>query len=405
MNRITINLEALYHNIKYIDNMMARRGSVWTLVTKVLCGDSSILEELKNLGIHSAGDTRLYNLKELKSVHPDCERWYLRVPHPSIVKDVAHLCHVSLNSETEIIEAINKEARAHNTKHRIIIMIELGDLREGILPGSLIKFYKRVFTLDHIEVIGIGSNLGCLSGTVPSLDQLMQLVLYHELLELKFKRQLPFISAGTSATLALLNMQDIPSKINHWRIGESVFLGTDLINRGTLSGLRDDVFTLEAEIAEIKHKSMQPLGEIADVAPFEPHPNEHEISPGQRGRRALITVGELDTDVRGLIPTNPSCRIVGASSDITVVHFDGENDADIGVGSHLSFKLNYSALLRLMNTRYVTKHIKPMNSSKFRDRHDVHHSPPNIARLSPVIKKDPVPQSTPVHSKGSKKNG
>ena len=77
-------------------------------------------------------------------------------------------------------------------------MIELGDLREGILPGSLINFYKHVFHLSNIEVKGIGANLGCMAGAVPTVDQFMQLVLYKELLELKFEHPLHWISAGSS---------------------------------------------------------------------------------------------------------------------------------------------------------------------------------------------------------------
>jgi len=360
VNTLTINLDALRHNLKQIDRIISKRGGTWTLVTKVLCGHEELLRKIVAMGVKSVGDTRLANLDVFESLSLPTERWYLRVPHLSITRDIVNLTEVSLNSETETILQLDREGRRAGKRHNIIVMIELGDLREGVLPGGLIEFYNHIFSLNNINVIGIGANLGCLSGTVPSVDQLMQLVLYKELLELKFGHKLPFISAGTSVVLPLLEKQKIPTSINHWRIGESVYLGTDLITGGILHGLRDDVFILQAEIAEIKQKSMVPLGEVANIAPFDQVNTLSDITPGQRGRRALISIGELDTDVQGLIPLDPQCMIVGASSDISVVHIDNESDPR-KVGDTISFKMKYSSLLRLMNDRYITKVLRRDN--------------------------------------------
>lgn len=354
-------MDALHHNLSQIDRIVAERGGSWTLVTKVLCGHEDILNSLLDMGVHSVGDTRLDNLESLSSIGDNLERWYLRVPHLSVIPEVVRLSDVSLNSEIETIRQLDKHAGIAGKRHKIIVMIELGDLREGVLPGSLVEFYNTVFSLPNIDVLGIGANLGCLSGAVPSVDQIMQLVLYKELLELKFGHSLPFISAGTSVILPLLDHHIIPKTVNHWRIGESAFLGTDLIHGGTLKNFRDDTFILEAEIAEIKHKSMVPLGETANVAPFEQMETDTDLSPGQRGQRALVTVGELDTDVRGLIPVKPNYRLVGASSDISVVHIDDESDS-YKVGDTLSFRMKYSSLLRLMNGRYISKAIQPSTS-------------------------------------------
>lgn len=385
MNRLCLNMEALNHNLRRIDTIVAQRGGSWTLVTKVLCGHRDILSAVMNMGVVSVGDTRLDNLRAFEGCGTGVERWYLRVPHLSIVPDVVRMCECSLNSEIETIRLLDEEAGKLGKRHKIIVMIELGDLREGVLPGSLVDFYNSVFSLPSIDVLGIGANLGCLSGTVPSVDHLMQLVLYRELLELKFGHSLPFVSAGTSAILGLLDHHRIPPTVNHWRIGESAFLGTDLINGGTLDGFRDDTFILEAEIAEVKQKSMVPLGEAGDVAPFEGVDTDLNLSPGERGRRALITVGELDTDVRGLTPLDSSCRVVGASSDISVVHIDNA-DTPYDIGDNISFKLSYSALLRLMNGRYIPKVIQHENSVAADQEGDsVHTAVPNVRETEPDL--------------------
>lgn len=358
MNRVTIDLQGLRHNIKVIKGWMDKHQASWTVVTKVLCGHTSTLTALQSLGIKSMGDSRLTNLRAIKKITPDLETWYLRVADLSSVKDVVSLADVSLNSETEVIISLNDEAKKIDRVQRIIIMIELGDLREGILPGSLIEFYETVFDLSNIEVIGIGANLGCLAGAVPNIDQFTQLALYRELLELKFKRKLQLISAGSSAVLPLLLEGTLPKAINHFRIGEAIFLGTDLINGGTLPGLKDDAIILEAEIAEIKEKGLVPLAETISMTPFESDQVNGDLSPGQRGFRALVSVGQLDTEITGLTPINSDYHIAGASSDVTVVNI-GDDQGGLNVGDTIKFRLNYAALLRLMSGKYIDKVVSP----------------------------------------------
>lgn len=357
MSRVIINLQALHHNLNVVDGWMQRHNAQWTLVTKALCGHEDALKVLYRMGVRSVGESRLDNLRTIRSFAPKIESWYLRVPGLTSVADVINLADVTLNSEAETIHALNEEAGRRGQCHRIIIMIELGDLREGILPGSLMKFYKQVFELEHLEVLGIGANLGCLAGAVPNIDQFMQLVLYRELLELKFEHKMPLISAGTSATLPLILDGQLPRTVNHFRIGEAVFLGTDLINGGTLSGLRNDVFTLEAEITEVKRKSLVPSTETGTETPFKSEFSE-DLRPGQRGYRALVNIGQLDTDIAGLLPENPSHLIAGASSDITVLNV-GESPGGLTVGGVVRFRMNYAALVRLMANKYVDISVDP----------------------------------------------
>jgi len=357
MNRVLINLKALHDNLMTIGNWMQTHGASWTVVTKVLCGHRDTLKALQAMGVRSMGDSRLENLQAMERIVPDFESWYLRVPDLTSVSDVVRLADVSLNSEIRIIESLNEEARKLQKVHGIVIMIELGDLREGILPGSLIEFYKHVFHLSHIEVKGIGANLGCLAGAVPTVDQFMQLVLYRELLELKFQHSLRLISAGSSAVLPLVLDKQLPKAINHFRIGEAIFLGTDLLKGGLIPGLRGDGIVLEAEIAEIKKKSLVPLAETTAMTPFISETNE-EHAPGQRGFRALVSVGNLDTEISGLAPINPRYSIAGASSDITVVNI-GEDADGLKVGDTIQFRPNYAAFVRLMDGRYMRKEVTP----------------------------------------------
>jgi len=230
----------------------------------------------------------------------------------------------------------------------------------------LINFYKHVFHLPNIEVKGIGANLGCLAGAVPTVDQFMQLALYRELLELKFEHSLPLVSAGSSAVLPLVLDKQLPKAINHFRIGESIFLGTDLINGGILPGLRGDAIVLEAEIAEIKKKGLVSLAETTSMAPFISEVTEDRV-PGQRGFRALISIGNLDTEISGLTPVNPQYSIAGSSSDITVVNIGDERDG-LRVGDTVQFRPNYAAFVRMMNGKYIEKVVWPSVETFKKDR-------------------------------------
>lgn len=379
MNRVIIDLPRLRHNLSEIAGWMEKQDASWTVVTKVLCGHTDTIRALQMLGVRSIGDSRLENISHIERVIPNLESWYLRVPDLSSIEDVIRFADVSLNSELDVISELDDEAGRQNKTHRIIIMIELGDLREGILPGALMDFYEKVFMLDNIEVLGIGANLGCLAGAVPTVDQFMQLILYRELLELKFKRKLHMISGGSSAVLPLVLDGSLPDPINHFRIGEAIFLGTDLINGGTLPGLRDDAIVLEAEIAEIKEKGLAPPGETGTKTPFEANNDGSDTPSARRGHRALVSVGQLDTDINGLTPLNPEHEIAGASSDILVVNV-GDNSQNLKVGDSIKFKLNYSALLRLMSSKYIDKEIQP-SLSEF----ETMLSNETLATLSPVL--------------------
>jgi len=114
---------------------------------------------------------------------------------------------------------------------------------------------------------------------------------------------------------------------------------------------------LEAEIVEIKNKSLVAVGPGGAVAPFGAVV-QHDVAPGQRGYRVLVNIGQLDTDTGGLQPEDPSLLIAGASSDITLLNV-GDDPGTLRVGGSIRFRLNYAAMLRLMSGPYVPKVVVP----------------------------------------------
>ncbi|MCA9752028.1 MAG: alanine racemase, partial [Gemmatimonadetes bacterium] len=323
----------------------------WTFVTKALCGRKSLLAALADVSPMLA-DSRLDNLRAIRSVAPRAKTMNLRLPSFSELPELVALSDLTLHSEGAVLDAVAAEAARQGRRHQVILMVELGELREGILPGGLEALYRRAAEHESLEVVGIGANLGCLSGLVPAIEQFQQMALYREFLELKFDTKLPLLSVATSVALPLLREGKLPSSANHFRIGDSVLLGSDLVHGGTIEGLRDDAFLIEAEVVEMKEKSLSPLGDTsAAIRPFADFETE-DPEPGERGYRALVSLGHLDTDIASLTPIDPRVRLAGASSDLTAVNVAGDSPA-FRPGDRIGFRPGYSALVRLLAGRYL----------------------------------------------------
>jgi predicted amino acid racemase len=229
----------------------------------------------------------------------------------------------------------------------------MGDLREGVMGDDLLMFYKEVFELPNIQVVGIGANLNCLNGVMPSEDKLIQLGLYKQLIEAKFNVKIPWVSGGTSVTIPLVHRRLIPKGINHFRIGEALFFGKDLFTGGVFPGMHYDVFELFAEIIELSEKPLLPSGELGKNVAGDTFEMDEELY-GKTTHRAIIDVGLLDIDTDQLRPRYGDLDLAGASSDMMVIDL-GDNEANLKVGDLMRFQLDYMGALKLLNSSYINK--------------------------------------------------
>jgi predicted amino acid racemase len=251
---------------------------------------------------------------------------------------------------------LNREAERLGVVHRVVIMLELGELREGITRDKAIEFYEKVFDLPHIEVIGLGTNLGCMYGVEPTYDKLIQLSLYAQLIKARFNRDLELISGGSSITLPLVGKGKIPSGVNHLRVGETAFLGKSLLTGKRFHGLSTNAFDFSAEIVEIAKKEVEPDGTISDANVGHTADLRSGESHAAESYRCLVDVGSLDVGLDDLTLKNKQVRFIGTTSDMTVYDL-GPRRGKWRVGGLLHFRPNYMAIARLMNNRYVTKRV------------------------------------------------
>jgi predicted amino acid racemase len=359
MATLTINTEKILENIDKLNKYLAGNNIQWTLVTKMLCGHKGALEKIlphkfiKNL--HSVGDSRITNLRIIKEIKPDIVTMYIKPPALNQVKNIIKYADISLNSSYKTIEALDKEAGQQGKKHSIIVMIEMGELREGIVRDEILDFYEKVFKLQSIETIGLGTNLGCMYGVEPTYDKLIQLSLYTHLIEERFNRKLKLISGGSSITLPLITKGKVPKGVNHFRVGEAAMLGVSPLNNKKFRNLSTSTIEFSAEILEINKKDTHPDGIISDANVG--HTADIEFDKGiNETYRSIVDFGQLDVDVKNLRPKDEKIQFIGTTSDMTVYDL-GMHKGKYKVGEQIHFTPNYVSIARLMNSRYMTKKI------------------------------------------------
>lgn len=348
--RVVWDHDRLLHNAACLDELCKQHASPigWTPVTKVVCADPDIIQALVNNGYRALADSRIENLKNIKKISPDCQTTLLRLPGLHEIEEVIRYADVSLVSEVETIEKLQAKAQEAGVTHKIILMIELGDLREGILAENLLEVGQCILAQANIEWLGIGTNLTCYGGVIPTKEIMMELVAVKQRVEKELGHSLSIISGGNSSILPLLMKGEIPEGINQLRLGEALFFGKETAYGGKIPGMYHDIFTLQAEVIEVKEKNSVPSGPVGMNA-FGEKPVF--IDKGSH-RRAIVALGEQDVPAADLSPLDPSIEIIGASSDHLILDVTG---SDTRVGDVLSFRLNYRSLLYAMTSKYVGK--------------------------------------------------
>lgn len=353
---IVLNREKLKHNYMFLNNLFKKNKIEWAVVTKMLCGNKTYLKELIDLGVKQICDSRVSNLKVIKDMDSSIETIYIKPPAKRSLKSIVKYADISINTEFYTIKLLNEEAKKLKKIHKIMIMIEMGELREGVMWDEFIDFYESVFNLSNIEVVGIGTNLNCLYGVLPNQDKLIQLSLYEQLIEAKFDKNIPYISGGSSVTIPLIFKGLLPKSINHFRVGETLYLGTDVYNDSTIRNMEHNVFQLFTEIIELSEKPMIPMGEMGtNVEGIEY--NFEDSNVGKSSCRAILDIGLLDVEEKHIQPKDTDIEIVGSSSDMMVLDL-GKNSKNYKVGDLIEFSLDYMGTLSVLNSKYIEKRVE-----------------------------------------------
>jgi ornithine racemase len=353
MNRVypcvEINLSKIKDNTKEIASLCSRFGISLVGVSKVFCARKSIVKAMLEGGAVMIGDSRIENLKRIEGM--DCKKMLLRIPMGSTAMDVVRYCDVSLNSEIVTIKHLSKAAQALEKTHGIILMVDEGDLREGILECDVLEIVKEILDLKNIELVGLGTNLTCYGGVIPDINNLGRLAALNKNIKSIFGIDMPIISGGNSSSLYMVMNGTIPAEINQLRIGEGILLGRETAFGNPIPNCSNDCFMLKGEIIEIKNKPSVPSGRIGTDA-FGETPLFED-----RGiiKRAIVALGRQDIKIDGLKLMDKDITILGASSDHLILDVT-LSKMDYEVGSIVDFNMDYGCLLMSMTSPYVKKY-------------------------------------------------
>lgn len=347
--RLEIDVSRIGHNARSLVERLGARGIGVTGVTKAALGSVDVANALLTAGVRGLGDSRIENIEVLRQAEITAMVTLIRTPMLSQVARVVEHANLSLNSEPVVLAGLSRAARERGVDHGVVLMVEMGDLREGILPGDLADAVRITLRLPNIDLVGIGTNLACRSGAVPDAKKMDELSALAEMVELAFGRRLDLVSGGNSANLSWALGTDDVGRINDLRLGEAILLGREPLHRQPVEGLHLDALTIVAEVIESKVKPSLPWGTLAQTA-F--GTAEMAVDHGPIPQ-AILAIGEQDVDPRGIEAAG--ITIVGASSDHLVV----TSNELLPVGSEVRFRPNYSAALRAMTSPFVRRTLLP----------------------------------------------
>ena len=351
---LDVNLSAISTNARILCDICARNNISAAGIIKFSDGDLQIAKAYLDGGCAQIGVSRAKHLKALKENFPDAQTLLTRSPTRGDLESCARYADLTLISDAGVLTALNAEAAKWETHPGVLLMLDVGDLREGVdnIP-ELVELSILCEGLPNLNLRGIGTNLACMNGVLPTWENLSFLVEGAEAVEAAIGRKLEIISGGSSINLLLLKdgISSMPPRINHLRLGGSVANPMNIrTNRGvSFPGLREDTITLTAEIIEIHEKASAPKQCSTKNWAGETVVREDK---GRR-MRAILALGSQDiSNASTLIPVDEGVQIVGCSSDHTIVDVT-DSSRTLHSGDTLTFQVRYANMLYAFSGDHV----------------------------------------------------
>ena len=353
--KLIYDIDKLRKNIDILGKVTHDAGCSMMIVTKSFCADPNITKMIDNHPlVDFLADSRVLNLQKMESLSKP--KVLLRIPQESELADMVKYADISFQSESDVLIKTNEEAARQGVIHRVVLLVDLGDLREGIFfqnEDSIIETAKLVADAANLELYGIATNLTCYGAIIPKEDNLSILTDIAGKIEKELDIKLKMVSGGNSSSYYLAEQNRLPEGINNLRLGEAFILGNETAYGERIGGTYGNGVILEAQIVELKTKPSLPIGESGmDAFGNKPVYEDRGII-----KRAIVAIGQQDTDPDSVSPNDPKIDILGASSDHMILDVTG-SDSNYKVGDILFFTLGYGGLLKASTSGYVSKEYK-----------------------------------------------
>ena len=340
--RVVIDIEKLIDNCRVMCSYCREFNVDITGVVKAVDGDIECAKAMYESGCKEIASSRIRHLRDLRLNGFDAPLMLIRIPMISEARDVVAYSDISMNSDIDVIKSLNDEAIRQGKIHKVVLMVEMGDLREGVWDDNILK--KIVTTVEqdmrNVELIGVGTNFGCYGSILPTKEKLEEFTERVAFIEEIIGRKLEMTSVGGSACALRVLDRTLPPGINNIRMGDALIVGKDFLDLYgfDVPSTHRDVVTLEAEVIEVYDKPSHPMGEIAYDG-FSKKKRVYE-DKGIR-KRALLGVGRVDYGTwEGLTPRMKGVEVLGSSSDHTVLDIEDTKEK-ISTGDILILDLHY----------------------------------------------------------------
>lgn len=335
MPTVRINLAKIRTNTAFIKSLAPQ--TLLAGVTKGCGGDPEVAAAMLAGGAEQLADSRLKRLRRLRQRFPDVPLIMLRQPLKHELNEVVKHELITVVSCRSVAKTLAKVAAKQGKVVPLILMLEVGGLREGLFPNEAIALAKALKNQPAVKLDGLAVNVGCYQGKMPdsSVWQLL-LQLSYELKKLGFS--LKYISGGNSSVISFLKAKTVPQEVNHFRVGEAILLGIDTLSNQPVAELAADAFIVEAEVIESKKKN----GYYNQVVAL--------------GRQE-VGFGSLQPINAGEISIINSDHLVIRSKQLLAL-----------TGETVKFIPDYFALMSLMESAYVKKRYIKEDDKAFWDR-------------------------------------
>ncbi len=358
---LEIDLEKLRYNTKVEIDYLNTQGIEVMGVNKVFNGMVETAEAIVQGGIKVVAESIAANLIKIKDL--PCEKALLRSPGLSEIPDVIKYADISLASEIITIVALSKEAVKQNKTHKILLMIDMGDIREGIWfenQEEIETAIQRIIALPNLDIYGLGTNFGCYGTVLASEENARKFIDIAYKLEKKYSFKFKYLSGGNCSSYHLVEKGLLPKEINHLRIGGQHIFGIEYVEGRYLEGYvhstKDinqyvsDAYILKSEIIELRHKPTVPRGELG-VDSF--MKTKSFIDRGVR-KQAILSFGLQEVPYENIQPTKEGIQVLGQTSNHTIIDIEDAKQ-EYQVGDIITFEIDYTALMFLCNASSVSK--------------------------------------------------
>lgn len=341
---LKISLDKLRHNIQHSIDLCKAKSIDLVVVSKSICADQKIIDVINEFPIKTIADSRIANFAKMKT---DKNKLLIRPTAPKEAYDLIRYCDISCQSNLDSLKAIGDMCVRENTTHEILLMIDMGDLRDGLVftdSEQILKVARFVHEHPRLRLVGVATNYNCFYGLQPNNNNMNHFGKIHDLILNAglYDTDSPIVSGGNSSSITILNdtsKYTLDPVITDLRLGEVIVTGRDSHDKAIIDNYYSDVFVLEVPIIEIYEKPVN-LGDVPEGAAVS----------DSRMRRAVLSIGRQDIYFEEMVPLDTRVKLLGASSDMAVLDI---GDCDYKVGDKMRFGLIYDALMTLYAGTFV----------------------------------------------------